>query len=269
MRGKRASVRAIKPSEEVDSGEPVEAVAKIGAGKKLPKLPEGIWGIRFDAVGKAWDCAKGLFDPQKAPEKLAAMASGGDDRLALGLFALGGFLIFAIWFLSSIEYIYVLNFEFQTVGEITGETLPRLELGVLAPIAAYEFLLWCVLAFIINLAHEGIAFFIARISGGRGTLGGQMYLSSLVWLAISISMVAVLLGPLYLLCIISIASLVLVSLLYLGVYMTARALAIAHKIEFAHALAIALVLAIPRVIMLAIAMDLLAALFGVGNFTGV
>ncbi|MCI0503871.1 hypothetical protein L0Y65_04115 [Candidatus Micrarchaeota archaeon] len=269
MGGKKASVRVIRPHEEVVPGEPVRAVAKGAGGRKLPKIPEGAWGIRFDAVGKAWDCAKGLYDPAKAPARLMAIAPEGNDRLALGLFALGGLLVFAIWFLSSIEYIYVLNFEFDTIGNITGEELPKMELGVLAPVAAYEFLLWGVLAFIINLAHEGIAFFLAKITGGRGTLGGQMYLSSVVWLAISMSMVAVLLGPLYLLCIISIASLVLVSVLYLGVYMTARAYSIAHGIDFAHALVIALVLAITKVLMLAVAMDLLAAVLGMGNYAGV
>jgi hypothetical protein len=265
MGGKKASVRAIRPSEEVRAGEPVRAVQK----SKLPKPPEGIFGIRFDEITRGWDCAKGLFDPVKAPERLATIAPHGNDRLALGLFALGGLVIFAIWFLSSIEYIYVLNFEFETIENVTGEPLPQLELGVLGPIAAYEFLLWCVLAMIINLAHEGIAFFLAKMTGGHGTLGGQMYLSSIVWLAISMSMVAVLAGPLYLLCIITIGSLVLVSLLYLGVYMTARAYALAHGIGFTHALAIAVVLAIPRVLMLAVAMDLLAALFGIGNFAGV
>jgi hypothetical protein len=135
-------------------------------------------------------------------------------------------------------------------------------------VAAYDFILWCVIVFVISLAHEGVAFYAARILGGRGTLATQLYFSGIVWLAVSMSMVAVLVGPLYLLCAATVASLVLVTLLYLGVYMTARALAAAHGIEFGYALAISAVLAAARVLTISLAIEVLSALIGVSTLTG-
>jgi hypothetical protein len=265
MGGKRASAIGGSPAQGAGGGRAVPAAA---GGRELPRFPESVFGVRFEAVGKAWDCAKGLFDPKAAPARLAAMAPQAGGRLALALFALGGFVIFLIWLLSSIEYIYVLNFESELVGSVTGEALPKLDASVLLPVAAYDFVLWCVAVFIINLAHEGIAFYASRLIGGRGTLPLQLYLSGIVWLAISMSMVAVLVGPLYLLCAVTVASLVFVTLLYLGVYMTARALAAAHGLDFSYALTIAIILAAARVLTISLAIDILSALTGISTLTG-
>jgi hypothetical protein len=249
MGGRRAKAKKMPAESPQEQGQP----------PAREKAAPVVLGIDTGAIMRSWDCAKGLFDPGKAVERLRAMPYD-DGRLAIALFFLGGLVIFALWFLSSVEYIYVLNFEFQTLGEISGEAIPQLEAGVLIPIALFQFTLWGIFALVLNLAHEGVAFFLARLTGGTGTLGRQMCLSSIVWLAVSMSMAAVLLGPLYLLCAITLASLLFVTLLYLGVFMTARAYSIAHDISLSHAAAIVLLLVIPRLVILAVATDMFSTL---------
>jgi hypothetical protein len=223
---------------------------------------EKAFGMKTDDLGRSWEGAKALFDHGKADAMLRELIGRADERLGYALIGAGCLLLFVLTFAASAEYIHVVNFESRTVGDIVGEQLPTLDPAILVPIAAYSFILHAILTFGLNIAQEFAAFHMARLTGGTGTFRQQIYLSSVVWLAVSISWSVTLLGPLYCLAFVAIASLILVTFAYLMVYMNGRAYAIAHNISLLHGATIALVLVVPKIAIWMLASTELASAMG-------
>ncbi len=223
---------------------------------------DSVFGMKTEDLGKSWDGAKSLFSHEKAEATMKGLLERADERLGYALIGAGCLLLFALTFAASAEYVHVVNFESRTVGDIVGEQLPALDPSILIPIAAYSFILHAVLTFALNIVQEFAAFHIARLTGGTGTFRQQLYLSSVVWLAVSMSWSVTLLGPLYCLAFVAIASLILVTFLYLMVYMNGRAYAIAHNISLLHGATIAFVLVVPKIAIWMLASSALASLMG-------
>ncbi len=233
-----------------------------------------VCGVSLGELGRAWDSAKSLFDYTKTGESAKAIASdasapdngtgatGNRARISLAVVLLAGIIIFAISLLTTMESIEVANFASDTMSELSGTIQPKLDYSVLLPVSAYQFLLYIIVGTLIFYAHEGIAFAIARLTGGRGTLGAQLYAASVAWLAVSFSLAASLLVPLPCLVFAALLSLALVSLVYLMVYSYARLYSEVHGISFMHSLAIVLLLIVPTLAVWALATNFVADLLG-------
>ncbi|MEW6035435.1 MAG: hypothetical protein AB1529_02380 [Candidatus Micrarchaeota archaeon] len=242
--------------------EPVPSRSPSTAMRPFENAFERAFGMKTGDIGKSWEGAKSLFNHGKAEPAMKELLERADERLGYALIGAGCLLLFVLTFAASAEYVHVVNFESRTVGDIVGEQLPTLDPPILIPIAAYSFILHAVLTFALNLAQEFAAFHIARLTGGTGTFRQQLYLSSVVWLAVSMSWSVTLLGPLYCLAFVAIASLILVTFLYLMVYMNGRAYAIAHNISLLHGATIAFVLVVPKIAIWMLASSALATLMG-------
>lgn len=247
--------------------------AKASSRKSAAEIWKGVEEAQFHGVSlaslrKSWDGAKWLFDPTKAAGALGDVLPIADLRLGLAMFFAGGLLIFLLMLTTQAESLYMANFALETVAEITGDAMPQIDTGILAPIALYQFLLYVVFATAVNCAHEGLAFGLARASGGKGTFGRQFYLSSVVWMAVAYSLSATLLAPLFCLGYLGILSVVLVSFIYLMLYTGGRAYSVAHGISLPHGILIALIFGIPRIAVLLMATNLAASMVGLPQATG-
>lgn len=230
-------------------------------------MPQSISGIRLETLKKCWGCAKALFDYKKAEAGLRDLLPLSQDRLAFGIFFFGGLLVFVISLLTSLESIYLTNMEADTIGEVAGQMIAKVDLSIIPSIALYQVVLYIIFSFLLNLAGEGAAFTLFKASGGKGTLSQQMSLSSIVWLAVAMSLSVALIGPLYCLGFVALISMLVVSIMYLMAYMGARAYMIVHGVSFFHALIITLPLVIAKLAIWVVATNSLAAFFGL-DFAG-
>jgi hypothetical protein len=227
-------------------------------------------------LGRSWERAVSLFYPSRTDGALKESADTPDARLAVLVYALSGMVIFAIAVSTAFVSIEASNFAAETLSEITGEAPEYIDLSSLPPIAAYQFVLYVPFGIIINLLYEGLAFGLCRAAGGRGTLPQHLYASSVVWLAVSMSLVSSILipistlDPLPCLLFIALALMWLLSLLYLMVYMYARAYSAAHALPLLHAAVIALLLIVPRLAIWLFVTEQFASIAGLNDliFTG-
>ena len=225
-------------------------------------------GVSLSSMRTGWDGAKELFDPRRADGVLRKLVPMADARLALAMMLLGGFVIFIFMLATAAESIYMGNLAAQTVSEISGIPQAGLDMSVILPIGLYQFVFYVIFATIANFAQEGIAYGIARATGGKGSFGQQAYLSSIVWMTLSYSLFVTLLAPFFCLAYLGILSVILVSFLYLMVYMGGRAYSIAHGLHPVHGAVISLILTIPKIILLLIATDWFTALMGLPKMIG-
>lgn len=223
----------------------------------------GVCGVSYAALKTSWKGALGLFNHKKAAETLEALSKHANNRLALAVVLLSGLVIFGLMVLTTFMMIEATNYQSDMIAEIVGSPQPKLDYNILPSIAVYYFLLFAVIGTFIFYAHEGIAYALAHVTGGKGTLAQHLYVSSVVWLAVSISMAAYLFLPFLCLAFATILSLLLVSLLYLMVYMYAKAYSVVHGISFLHALMVVLVLIAPTLALWWFVATALAAVLGI------
>lgn len=221
-----------------------------------------VGGMSVEAVSASWNGAKALFDFGKVDATLSGLLKYANRKLALWMFVLGGFLLLALAFLTTVESIHIANLESETVSDIIGAPAQAVGLEILLPVLVYQFILYAVLSLPINLAHEGAVFLLVRATGGTGKLDTQLYMSSVVWLAVSMSLAVTLLQPLYCLAAVALASMVIVSMLYLMIYVGSKSYALVHGISPAHAAALNILLTIPKLVLWAFLTNELAALLG-------
>ena len=226
-------------------------------------LPETVFGISLKGLSLGWESAKTLFSPSKVEGTFKVLLQSADERLALGLFMAGCLLAFVISLLSNLAFFYVLQLETKIVSEVVFEEIPRPDISVVVQTSVINLVAYAVFAFAINVAVERAAFHIARASKGTGTLAQHMLLSSVVWVAASISMAVGLLGPFYgLLSCLSTVSVILVTLLYLMLYCQAKAYSIAHDFSMEHAVMIAIPALLAKLALWIMATQLLASVMG-------
>jgi hypothetical protein len=245
--------------------------AAPGAAGKRPAAAEiwrkageyRVYGVSYGAMRRSWEGAKGLFDLKKADDTLKGLVPHADDRIAMATVLLSGLVVFAIALLMTLESIHVVNFASDTLTEVLGTAQQKLDFGIMLPVTLYYFLLYIVAGTVIFYAHEGVAYALARATGGKGTLTQQIYVSSVLWLALSISLVVWLLIPLPCLVFAAVLSLILVSLLYVMAYMWAKAYSVVHGISLPHAAIIVLLLMVPRLAIWAMVSTRLALLLGI------
>jgi hypothetical protein len=163
------------------------------------------------------------------------------------LFLAGGLVAFIFTMLTNLEFFYVLQVETAVLEEVVAQELPMPDISMIMQASLANLIIFVPFALVLNLAFERVAFSIARLTGGKGTLGQHLLLASVVWLAVSMSLAASLFGPFQCLSVITIASMVFLTLLYLLTYTSAKAYSIAHSITMAHALTINILLMIPRI----------------------
>ncbi|MEW6723079.1 MAG: hypothetical protein AB1324_07485 [Candidatus Micrarchaeota archaeon] len=221
----------------------------------------------------AWDSALGLFDPGKAGARIRAAAADGNRDLGIAVFAIGSLIIFLFGVASTYESIQVTNFASDTFSEVVGAPQPKLDISLLGPAALHQFLFWVVFVFALNLAAQAASFGLARLTGGTGTFAQHIYAGSVVWLAVSVSLVATLFAPLtpILPCIalLAVVSVWIISFMYLMLYMNARALEAVHGLSMIHSLTITILIAAPWLAAWYFALTTLAAMLGIGASVGV
>jgi hypothetical protein len=234
--------------------------------QKQPSPAEARGGGALAAVSglkKGWDAAFDLFRFSKSQDALRAGAGLPDINAAFLIFLAGGFIVFAIAALTAAINFQYANFTLETYGEVTGVAQQTLDLGLLVPSAAYQFLLYVVFGFILNIVHQSAAFYMARLTGGKGTYRQHMGATSVVWFAVALSLSAALMAPLT--CIgafLALVSIWAVTLVYLMIYTNARAISLVHDISLLHSLAITILLVLPYVALWLFATDQLAVLLG-------
>ena len=246
----------------------------MGGKAKAQKQPSAAAPMRrpdFQAVVKSWAGAKDVFFPlrltkrsqdiKRIEEVLQPLMPLAELRLALGLVLLSGVLLFLIALSTTLVSLQLANFASDALTQVTGVAQQGLTLANLAPVAAFQFVLYVPLNLAITLIYEGLAFGIIRLTGGKGTFAQQLYLSSVAGLSMSFASVLSLFAPLP--CIQVVAGIALVLLtLYILLFVIPKAYTLVHGIGFNHAFAITIILTILKLVALALITNVLAVAMG-------
>ncbi len=246
-------------------------------GKKAQTQPEGsVSKAAAPAKGtqrllgslhKSAKAAYGLFHHESAENELRGVLQLADTKLACYIFFLSGVITALISFATSIESYYLTNFASDTLSEATGIIPKKIAFASLLPVAVYDFILYIVAGVVISIAFEAAAFAIIKMSGGKGKLSEQFYLSSVIGLAVSFASVLSLLFPLNvffsLLCIQIVVGIgFMIALAYLILFLNAKAYRMVHDISMLHAITVLLVVGVPRLAVTFFIMNALAPALG-------
>ncbi|MFH0884171.1 MAG: hypothetical protein V1861_00490 [Candidatus Micrarchaeota archaeon] len=247
MGGKKASVKAQK---------------KDRTAGKLPRI-ESIAGLRVDEVVKSWRMARDLFSLDKHMAAITEASQTSNAALAFGIIILAGFVLLGIGILNSAEFVLFANARYDTMAEITNTEMPSIDYAILVPAAIYQFFLYVVFGSVIMIGSEGIAYGLAKITGGRGSLGQHLYASSVVWLAAGFSMLSSFLLPLPCIGIAGLLAVFFITTLYVMVYLYARTYSTVHDISLPHAITISIIILLLRFVVWAAAVSITSGALGI------
>ena len=216
-------------------------------------------------AGRILKCAKSLFHYNKAQHTLKQELPNANIRLALTVF-LAAALISAILAVAiAAASMYMTAFEYGTLSEASNIDEPEIQWKDLVPVALFQFLFLVPFSLVFGLAYEGIAYHAIRITGGKGTFTQQYYLSSLVALSLTLSLVLGFLTPVPCLQILAVLALMVLAL-YFTFFVNAKAYQVVHDISYPHAFAIVLLLIIPGLLVILFAISVASAFFGLPAF---
>jgi hypothetical protein len=240
---------------------PVKAQKKDYAAK-LPRI-ESIAGLKIDDVAKSWQLAKDLFSFEKHVSAITEASQTSNASLAFGIIILAGFVLLGIGILNSAEFVLFANAKYDTMAEIMDTEMPSIGYDILVPAAAYQFFLYVVFGSVIMIGTEGLAYGIAKITGGKGALGQHLYASSVVWLAAGFSMMSSFLLPIPCIGIAGLLAVFFITTLYVMVYLYARAYSAVHGISLPHAMAISIIILLLRFTVWAAAVSIVSVALGI------
>ena len=247
MGGKKAAVKAQKNGY---------------AAGKLPRI-ESVAGIKVGDVAKSWQYARDMFSFDRHTAAIAEAAKTSDAGLAFGIIILAGFVLLGIGILNSAEFVLFANAKYDTMAEIMDTDMPSIDYGILIPAAGYQFFLYVVFGTVVMIGCEGIAFGLAKLTGGKGALGQHLYVSSVIWLAAGFSMVSSFLLPLPCIGIAGLLAVFFVTTLYVMVYLYARGYSAVHDISIPHAIAISIIVLLLRFAVWAATVSIVSVALGI------
>lgn len=208
-----------------------------------------------------WESIKSLFSFGKAEETLRLEIGKADYRLGVYVFLLAAMLSAIISVAITAVSMYFSAFEYNTLAAAAGYEEAVIDWSGLLPWALFQFIFLVPAGLVFSIIYEGLAFKVMRITGGRGRFGQQYYLASIVTFATVMASAIGLLSVVP--CMQLIASLGIVVLtLYFIFYVGVKAYEVVHEVDFLHAFVLVLLLAIPRYIILAVAVNMVAPVFG-------
>jgi hypothetical protein len=123
------------------------------------------------------------------------------------------------------------------------------------------FIIFVPIGILVPLCLEMIAFYAFRVMGGKARLAEQLYLSSIVALAMSFASGLNIFAPVPILQIIGGMCLIAANI-YLSLFVWGKAYSIAHRIHFAPAFVMALINAILKLVIMFLSVNAVAALLG-------
>lgn len=197
------------------------------------KKAEGGLAADIATLAGAWGTAKRLFDFRKADEALGSQLPSAGIRKAVLIFLAAGVLSTIISFAAYVELAYFSAFTLKTLAEYVGSAIePQPDFSGAVPFALF-LLIWLPFAFILALAQEGAVYYGLKLTGGKGTLAGQYYLSSFVALSMAMASGLALLGPVP--CVGGLALLAyVVAVIYFVFAVRCRAYARLHDLHYLH-----------------------------------
>lgn len=267
MGGKRNSSQK-QPVNASSSADTPQADSNI---KTVNGFIPSKWQKFFESFQKSWAAAKDVYyftriwksskQYKNIDDVLKPLLPLADMNLALVLLILSGVILTFFAFLTTYESAQLANFASDTFTQVTGMAQTKLTLDSIMPIAVFQFALYIPFNLILILGYEALAYWIFKITGGKGTFTQQLYMSSVVTLSLSLASVLSLLTPIACLQIVGAIALVILTL-YISLYVNPKAYSIVHNISFNHSLAVALVLDIIKIFALALAMNTIAMAVG-------
>lgn len=231
---------------------------------KLPRI-DTVAGLKIADIAKGWQSARDMFSFDKHTEAVLDASKRDDIRLAFGIIVLAGFVLLAIGIANTAEFVLFANAKYDTMAEITNTEMPSIDYSILIPASIYQFFLYVVFGTVVMVGSEGIAFGLARITGGKGTMGQHMYSSSVVWLAAAFSMLSSFLLPLPCIGIAGLLAVVFITTLYVMVYLYARSYSAVHGISIPHGIAIAILMLLLRFAVWAAAVNIVSGALGIDS----
>jgi hypothetical protein len=229
---------------------------------KLPRI-ESVAGLKVDDIAKSWQFAKDLFSFDRHTAAITEAARTTSASLAFGIIFLAGFVLLAIGILNSAEFVLFANAKYDTMAELSDVQMPHIDYSILGPAAAYQFFLYVVFGSVVMIGTEGLAFGLAKLTGGKGALGQHLYVSSVVWLAAAFSMLSSFLLPLPCIGIAGLLAVFFITTLYVMAYLYARAYSAVHDISLPHAIAISIIVLLVRFTVWAAAVSIVSAALGI------
>jgi hypothetical protein len=232
----------------------------MGGKKNKPesmlKMPPLLQKIIF-----CYKSAKDFYDPQKVTQTIKAAVAEADFNGAYAVLVIAGMITFCLALLTSLESVYLVNYSSDLVTQMSGIPQPRLDLSSIIPVVVYQILLYVPASIAVTLLHEGIAFVLIRLTGGKGKFRTQLFLASTVGLALSFSGVLSLFIPLPCLQIVAGIGIFLISV-YFMFYVSGKAYMEIHGISALHAGLLLVLLSIARLGVQAILTNVLAIALG-------
>jgi hypothetical protein len=227
-------------------------------GRKIQKAPkrEMASSTFFDGLKSA----ASIYDPRRAKDALMSAMGASDLKTTFAVLLLAWAVTSAFAFLTALESIYLVNYSSDFISQVSGTPQPMLVLADINPILSFQVLLGF-FGIIYTVADEAAAFWMLRLIGGRGGFRTQFHLAAVIGLAGSFMGALGFFAPLPCLQILS-AIAILVLTIYLAIYTRGVSYSIVHGVDVLHAVGIVLLLIVPRIVIMIIMADALAAYLG-------
>lgn len=241
-----------------------ESSAKKQAQARKPfhLVPETVCGVKIESLAKTWGAAKAVFYPKKVSETLEGVFPEADARLAWSVFILAAIITAAIALCTTYESVQLANFNSDTIASVTGTAIPHVSNVEIYQLVILEMILTLPLALVFVPVYEYSAYLLMKASGGKGTFKQQLYMSSIVALAIAFVNLLNFIAPLP--CfplIVAIAEIILLA--YLVLYVSAKIYSRVHNIGYVHALIIVAVLTLIKLAITFLILNYIAGYLGV------
>lgn len=212
-------------------------------------------------VQRVWESTMRLFKHGQVEDTFKAELPKAQMRLALMVVLSSSILMAALAIFILLEQINLLDYAYDAAGGREIEVPQLVGEGQVHIFALFQLLFNVPFFVLFTFVYEGLAYGIFRASGGEGRFEGQLYLSSLVVLAMALTSGLGLLMPLPCIDILAFLALTVLTL-YLTLFVQVKAYQVVHGISFLHGLTVVALLLVPRYLALFALTNAASALFG-------
>lgn len=231
-----------------------------GAGKKAGDVRQIDWrGI--------WAGVQALFNYKNIDATLKELLPGAGLRSAILLFVLGLLLSAFLGLAVSIEVEYFKAFTYDTLADAGMVTEQAFNMAGVWSLAAFLLLFGVPFGMLLGVLQEGAAYYLIRLSGGKGSFVQQYYLTAVIGMSLAASNAVLFLVPVP--CAGFLAAVLWIALaLYFAFYVRCKAYELVHDISLLHAFVIVLFVSIVMTLAGSWVNDAVMGIFSVGAGMG-
>lgn len=218
-------------------------------------------GALLTSIKKPWDSAAKVFNYNTAEKALQEAVPDASTRMAVWVFILSGIITFIMAVAAIYCSAFIANTQSNAMQSATGVYQPTVGINDFMAPATLAFITYLPVGLALALLLEFLAYHALKAMGGKGTFAQQLYLSSIVALAMSFISGLNIFAPVPCLQIIGGMCLIAADV-YLALFVTSKAYSVAHKLGVMPCVVVAIVLNLIKLGVLYLAINSVSAALG-------